>query len=52
MHSFLDLDSIGWDAAITEEGPIYVEGNDNWDIVLVQAVTSGLRDRFYETIAS
>jgi hypothetical protein len=50
MHSFLDLHSIGWDAAITEEGPIYIEGNDNWDIVLVQAVTSGLRHRFYELI--
>ena len=51
MHSFLDLPSIGWDAAITEEGPIYIEGNDNWHIVLVQVITSGLRHRFYETIA-
>jgi hypothetical protein len=51
MHSFLDLPSIGWDAAITDEGPIYIEGNDNWDVVLVQVITSGLRHRFYETIA-
>jgi hypothetical protein len=51
MHSLLDLHSIGWDAAISEEGPIYIEGNDNWDILLVQVVTSGLRHRFNELIA-
>lgn len=29
--------SIGWDIAITEQGPCFIEGNDNWEIALMQA---------------
>ena len=35
--------SIGWDIAITEDGPMFIEGNGRWEISLVQAVHGGLR---------
>ena len=35
--------SIGWDIAITENGPVIIEGNDRWEITLVQAVHGGMR---------
>ena len=32
FHSMLkDIHSIGWDIAIGENGPIFIEGNDNWE---------------------
>ena len=34
--------SIGWDVAITENGPVIIEGNDRWEISLIQAVHGGL----------
>ena len=27
-----NIRSIGWDSAITPEGPVFIEGNDNWEI--------------------
>lgn len=38
------IHSIGWDVAITPQGPVFIEGNDNWEISLHQAF-SGLRMR-------
>lgn len=35
--------SIGWDIAITEEGPMFIEGNGLWEISLLQAVHGGLK---------
>lgn len=34
--------SIGWDIAITPNGPVIIEGNDRWEISLIQAVHGGL----------
>ena len=34
--------SIGWDIAITQEGPMFIEGNDRWEISMVQAVHGGM----------
>ena len=34
--------SIGWDIAITAHGPVIIEGNDRWEISLIQAVHGGL----------
>lgn len=34
--------SIGWDIAITHKGPVIIEGNDRWEISLIQAVHGGL----------
>ena len=46
FHSFLDLHSIGWDIAITEDGPIFIEGNDNWEINLPQTFENPLKKEF------
>lgn len=35
--------SVGWDIAITEEGPVFIEGNGWWEISLIQAVHGGLK---------
>ena len=34
--------SIGWDIAITPHGPVIIEGNDRWEITLIQAVHGGM----------
>lgn len=34
---------IGWDIAITSEGPVFIEGNDNFEISLIQAACGGLK---------
>lgn len=33
---FYGIHSIGWDVAITPDGPTILEGNDNWDIAMQQ----------------
>ncbi len=44
FHSFLsDIHSIGWDIAITENGPTFIEGNDNWEINGPQVCHGGLK---------
>ena len=43
---FKDIHSIGWDIAITEDGPVIIEGNDNWEISLVQICSHGLQGEF------
>lgn len=49
FHSMLkDIHSIGWDIAIGENGPIFVEGNDNWEINGPQVGNHGLRKEFEE----
>ena len=41
-----DVHSIGWDIAITDNGPVFIEGNDNWEITLMQACNGGLKEKF------
>lgn len=44
LHNYLyRCHSIGWDVAITENGPVLIEGNSLWEISLVQAVHGGLK---------
>ncbi len=47
---FYGIRTIGWDIAITEEGPIIIEGNDNWEISLMQACDGPLRKEWLEVI--
>lgn len=47
LHSHLtDLHSIGWDIAIGPDGPIFIEGNDNWEINGPQICNDGLKEKF------
>ena len=51
LHSFLYRShSVGWDIAITDNGPVFIEGNGWWEISLIQAVHGGMRkevERFF-----
>ena len=40
---FYGIGSIGWDIALTENGPCFIEGNDNHEISLLQVVMGGLQ---------
>lgn len=47
FHSLLhDIHSIGWDIAIGKNGPIFIEGNDNWEINGPQIGNHGLKSEF------
>ncbi len=49
FHSMLPgLQSVGWDIAIGEKGPVFIEGNDNWEINGPQICNGGLKDLFEE----
>ena len=38
-----NIHSIGWDVAFTKDGPVLIEGNDNWEISLMQACDRPLK---------
>ena len=42
QKAFYNLKSIGWDFAITEDGPVLIEGNIEWGTAGIQAANSGL----------
>lgn len=45
-HAILsEVRTIGWDVALTPTGPVIIEGNDNWEISLMQIVAGGLKNR-------
>ncbi|MDD3926105.1 MAG: sugar-transfer associated ATP-grasp domain-containing protein [bacterium] len=47
IHSYLyGLSSVGWDVAITEEGPVFIEGNSRWALTTLQYLYGGLRERY------
>lgn len=43
---FYGIHSIGWDIAITPNGPVFVEGNDDWDGAIPMAFEQNFRNRF------
>ena len=48
----LPLMVIGWDIAITPEGPLFIEGNDNMEISINQEVNGGLKEPFESIVSS
>lgn len=49
FHSMLkDIHSVGWDIAIGPDGPVFIEGNDNWEINGPQVGNRGLKAEFME----
>lgn len=44
LHSKLyRIHSVGWDIAITQDGPIFIEGNSRWEVSGTQAAVGGLK---------
>jgi hypothetical protein len=51
LHGYLrDIHSIGWDVAITPEGPIIIEGNDDWEGGIPMVLERNFRQRFLEML--
>ena len=49
LHThLLPIAVIGWDIAITPDGPLFVEGNDNMEVSINQEVNGGLKKEFDE----
>lgn len=47
FHSMLpQIHSVGWDIAVGPNGPIFVEGNDNWEINGPQSCNGGMKKEF------
>lgn len=42
------IHSIGWDIAISPTGPVFIEGNDNWELKSMQASYGGLKQQWYD----
>lgn len=50
FHRFYyGVPSIGWDIAITPEGPSFTETGEDWEIPLYQITHGGRREQFYRT---
>src|SRR5690606_16286151 len=45
--AFLEFPSVGWDVALTPDGPVLVEGNFNWNVVLTQQASGEPLDEDY-----
>lgn len=49
FHSMLkDIHSVGWDIAIGPDGPVFIEGNDNWEINGPQVGNHGLMKEYLD----
>lgn len=49
MDSFYGLKSVGWDVAITTDGPVIIEGNDDWGLAAHQMVENqGWAERYFK----
>jgi hypothetical protein len=49
LHEYLPhIYSIGWDVAISTDGPVIVEGNDDWDAGCLMVLEQGFRQEFLE----
>lgn len=47
---FYDIQSIGWDVILTKNGPVLLEGNDDWEIGGPQDTYGGLKKRWNELV--
>lgn len=39
--------SIGWDIAITTQGPVFLEAGEDWELPMIQHIHGGLREQYY-----
>lgn len=49
---FYGVHSIGWDVAITPNGPMIIEGNDNWEISVCQLFSHGLKKEWEQAVSA
>ena len=47
---FYNVEFIGWDIAMSEHGPCIVEGNDNWEVTLMQAADHPLKTEWIKAV--
>ncbi len=47
---FYNVRAIGWDVAISENGPVFIEGNDNWEISLMQVCDRPLKKEWIDAL--
>jgi hypothetical protein len=53
LHRHLyGIHSIGWDIAVTPDGPVIIEGNDDWDGAIPMTVETDFKKRFLEKFIS
>lgn len=47
LHSYLyGIHSVGWDIAITPQGPVFIEGNDDWEGGIPMAIEKNFKTKF------
>lgn len=52
LHGFFyGVHSVGWDIAITEDGPVFLEGNNRWDMPILQALDKDLKKKYLATVS-
>ena len=47
---FYGIHSIGWDIAIAENGPVFIEGNNHWEIPMMQVHDNRLKEKYMATV--
>ncbi len=52
QRAFYNVGAIGWDIATTENGPMFIEGNDNFEISLHQASDGGLKQKWKDACST
>ncbi len=51
LHGFFyGVHSVGWDVAVTKEGPAVVEGNNLWEVSIMQAHDSDVKRKFMASL--
>ena len=45
-NALRDIPSVGWDVAITPDGPVLVEGNDDYELCGIQDTAGGVREKW------
>ena len=52
LHRFIPgVHSVGWDIGITSNGPVFIEGNDEWGVQTIQGPHGGIRGEFMKMMA-
>jgi len=53
LHGFFyGTHSVGWDIAITFYGPMFIEGNNSWEIPTLQFFDRDLQKKYFATLTS